>query len=105
MSSGQIIEATAANWKEAVLKPEFPVVIEFYTPTCPFCQQLTPIFQRLSGEYVNRMVFAMVDASKDSDLATGYGVMGGSYLKVPMRWKTNIHNCWFKNRGRTTRRV
>mgnify|MGYP001131209277 CR=1 FL=1 len=80
MSLGNIIEVTSANWKE-VLKAELPIVAEFYTPTCPYCRQLTLIFQRLAGEYAGRMVFAMVDASQSSGIALGYGVMGVPTLK------------------------
>ncbi len=55
--------------------------MEFYTPTCPFCMKLTPIFKEISEEYVGKLKFIMVDASVDRDLASGYGVMGVPTLK------------------------
>lgn len=75
-----VIEVSSANWKD-VLKAELPVVVEFYTPTCPYCRLLTPIFQKLSKEYAERLVFAMVDASVNNGIALGYGVMGVPTLK------------------------
>jgi len=48
------------EWKSRVLKSELPVVVEFYSPTCPCCAMLTPIFKRLSSEYESNMLFAMV---------------------------------------------
>ena len=81
MDSSSVINVTSVNWKKDVLEAKVPVVVEFYTPTCPHCRQLTPIFQRLAGEYNGKMVFAMVDASAQSDIASGYGVMGVPTLK------------------------
>ncbi|MCJ7759622.1 thioredoxin family protein [Candidatus Bathyarchaeota archaeon] len=81
MATQDILEVNSLNWKDTVLKAELSVVIEFYTPTCPFCRQLTPIFRRLSPEYSNRMIFAMADASQNSEIASGYGVMGVPTLK------------------------
>ncbi|MGQ9543569.1 MAG: thioredoxin family protein [Candidatus Bathyarchaeia archaeon] len=76
----KIVEVTQENWRE-ILKSDLPVVIEFYTSTCPYCKLLTPIFQRLAAEFSGSMVFAMADASKNSDFALGYGVMGVPTLK------------------------
>lgn len=81
MNSDQTIKIGGMNWKDEVLKAELPVVVEFFSPTCLYCQQLTPIFQKLSGEYIQKMKFGMVDTSKNSEIATGYGVMGVPTLK------------------------
>lgn len=75
------MEVTSTNWRDEVLKADLPVVVEFYTPTCPFCQRLTPIFKKLSGEFSGKMKFAMVNAAENSDIASGYGVMGVPTLK------------------------
>jgi thioredoxin 1 len=80
MGSENVLAITLANWKD-ILKAELPVVIEFYTLTCPYCRQLTPIFQKLSEKYAERMIFAMADASVNGEIAEGYGVMGVPTLK------------------------
>ncbi|MCW4042234.1 MAG: thioredoxin, partial [Candidatus Bathyarchaeota archaeon] len=66
MNSDQTIKIGGMNWKDEVLKAELPIVVEFFSPTCLYCQQLTPIFQKLSGEYIQKMKFGMVDTSKNS---------------------------------------
>lgn len=76
MASEYVTEVTSANWNNTVLKSDLPVAVEFYTPTCPYCRVLTPIFRRLSAGYSERMVFAMIDASTNEEIASGYGVMG-----------------------------
>ena len=77
----QVIQATTYNWKDEVIQSQKPLVVEFYSPTCPHCRRLMPIFERLSNEYGDRLKFVMVDASVERDLASGYGVMGVPTLK------------------------
>jgi thioredoxin 1 len=81
MNSDQTIKIDGMNWRDEVLKAELPVVVEFFSPTCPHCRLLTPIFQKLSEEYFQKMKFGMVDTSKNSEIASGYGVMGVPTLK------------------------
>jgi thioredoxin 1 len=69
------------EWRTRVLKSDRPTVVEFYTPTCPYCTRLTPTFRKLSAEYRDKMNFAMVDASESQDLAEGYGIAGVPTLK------------------------
>jgi len=77
----ELLIVTMEEWKEKILKSDIPVVIEFYTPTCPYCARLTPIFKKLSSEYNERMKFAMVNAAESRDIAEGYGIMGVPTLK------------------------
>ncbi|MEM4245858.1 MAG: thioredoxin family protein [Candidatus Bathyarchaeia archaeon] len=76
-----VIEVTSSSWKGIVASSDKPVVVEFYTPTCPFCQRLAPVFEKLAGEYTGRLIFAKVDASTEVELASGYGIMGVPTLK------------------------
>ncbi len=77
----ELLIVTMEEWKEKILKSDIPVVIEFYTPSCPFCARLTPIFKKLASEYNKRMKFAMVNAAESRDIAEGYGIMGVPTLK------------------------
>jgi thioredoxin-like negative regulator of GroEL len=43
--------------------------------------RLTPLFKKLSNEYTEKMVFVMVNAVENQDLASGYGIMGVPTLK------------------------
>ncbi|MBS7623858.1 thioredoxin [Candidatus Bathyarchaeota archaeon] len=81
MQPEYVTEVTSTNWSEIVLKSRLPVVVEFYTPACPYCKVLTPIFHRLSPEYMGRMVFVKIDASANGEIARGYGVMGVPTLR------------------------
>jgi len=76
-----LLITTMEDWKSRVLKSELPVIVEYYTPTCPYCSRLNPIFRKLSEVYGDQMQFAMVDASVSTDIAEGYGVMGVPTIK------------------------
>ena len=77
----ELLIVTMNQWRNDILKSELPVVVEFFTSTCPYCARLTPIFQKLSTVYGEKMKFAMVNTGQNPDLATGYGVMGVPTLK------------------------
>lgn len=76
-----LLIVTMEEWKKNILKSDIPVVIEFYTPTCPYCARLTPIFEKLSHEYGNKIKFAMVNAAESREITEGYGIMGVPTLK------------------------
>lgn len=76
----ELLIGTIDDWRR-VLKSTRPVAVEFYLPTCPACARMTPIFRKLSSEYNDRMVFALVNAKESPDLADGYGVMGVPTVK------------------------
>lgn len=50
--------------------------VMFYSPTCPYCRALTPIFLALAEEYGDRAAFVRVNTYRHPQLATHYGVMG-----------------------------
>ncbi len=77
----RLLIASMDEWRSRVLKSDLPVVVEFYSPTCPHCARLTPIFQRLSTEYGDKMTFAIVNVVESRDLAEGYGIMGVPTVK------------------------
>jgi thioredoxin 1 len=77
----ELLIATMEGWRAKILKSDRPVVVEFFTPTCPYCARLTPIFRKLSTIYGDKMKFAMVNAAERPELAEGYGIMGVPTLK------------------------
>lgn len=76
-----LLVRTMDEWRSKVLKSELPAAVEFYTPTCPFCARLSPIFRKLSSEYGNKLIFSMVNAAENQDIAQGYGIMGVPTIK------------------------
>lgn len=52
------------------------VVVMFYSPTCPYCKALTPIFLDMADYYRDRAAFVRVNVYRHPQLASYYGVMG-----------------------------
>lgn len=50
-----------------------PVLLEFYTDGCEYCQQEKPIIDQLQGEYPG-VSFQSVNAINSKDLANAFGV-------------------------------
>lgn len=66
---------TNANFRDEVLRSELPVVVDFWGPGCPPCQQLEEIIIALATEYDGRVKFAEVNVHSDMKLAERFGVM------------------------------
>jgi thiol-disulfide isomerase/thioredoxin len=50
--------ANAAQFKEAVLKADRPVLVDFYKGGCPTCLALNPKMDQLAEEYKGRVIVA-----------------------------------------------
>lgn len=59
-----------------VLKADRPVLVDFYSTTCPPCWMLGPVLDSLSVEYKGRVVFVKVNVEKLPGIRDEYGVQG-----------------------------
>ena len=48
----------AKLWKEKVTNSVLPVVVNFSAVRCGFCQALEPLYNRLSEQYKDKLVFS-----------------------------------------------
>ncbi|WP_165836011.1 thioredoxin family protein [Marinifilum breve] len=59
---------------ENLLKEEHAIFIDFYADTCPPCQALMPIVEKLAGDYEGKVEFHKLDVHKFPDLRTKYQI-------------------------------
>ncbi|RKE02499.1 thioredoxin [Marinifilum flexuosum] len=59
---------------ENLLKKDHAILIDFYAETCPPCQAIMPIVDKLAGDYEGRVEFHKVDVHKFPDLRTKYQI-------------------------------
>ena len=52
-----------------------PTMLDFYTDTCPACQQMAPIVDVLEAQYKGKVSVRRVNASTEPDLAKRFNVM------------------------------
>lgn len=53
-----------------------PVLVDFWADWCPPCRVLTPVLERLAGEYAGRFTLARIEADENMRLAGRYQLRG-----------------------------
>jgi thioredoxin 2 len=68
-------ELSPDNFTREVLESSVPVLVDFWSPTCPHCLQLGPEFEKASAETRQaEVVFAKASVVEAAALFTTYGV-------------------------------
>jgi thioredoxin 1 len=65
-----------ADFDRLVLKGTAPVLVDFYSNSCPPCRQLAPTVEQLAEEYEGRAVVCKINVGKAQALARRYGIQG-----------------------------
>jgi thioredoxin 1 len=58
-----------------VLQAGLPVVVDFYADWCGPCRMMTPVLERLAGEYAGKVTVGKLDVDVNQEIAIRYGVM------------------------------
>jgi len=67
-------QVTAAEFESEVLRSKEPVLVDFFTETCPPCRMMAPVLQEIETEAQGQFKVVKVDAGTEMELAAGYGV-------------------------------
>lgn len=73
---GEIIDVTAETFQAEVLdrSQSQVVMVDFWADWCGPCQSLTPILEKLTGEFAGAVVLAKVNADQEQALAGHFGI-------------------------------
>jgi thioredoxin 1 len=74
MAGPDTIIATEANFGETVLESPQPVLVDFWTETCPPCRMVAPVLDELATEYKGKARIAKVNAAENLQLASQFRV-------------------------------
>jgi thiol-disulfide isomerase/thioredoxin len=74
---------TTKQWQEKVADSVLPIVVNFSAVHCGFCQALEPLYNRLSEQYKNKLVFLklMVDNKNNQEVLDRLSIEGTPTLK------------------------
>jgi thioredoxin 1 len=75
MANANLMEFTAGNWEQEVIKSDQPVVVDFWAPWCGPCRMLTPIIDRLATQFAGKVKVGKVNIDDEQDIAVKYGIM------------------------------
>jgi len=81
MSFDYLFELKDITWRETIGKKDKPVIVMFYSPSCPHCQQMNPYFELYSKKFKDKVVFAKINVLENPSIVGKYGIMGTPTFK------------------------
>ena len=76
MASQNVVELTAENWEQEVVKSDKPVLVDFWAPWCAPCRQLLPTIDRLADQYAGKVKVGKLNVDEAQEIAVQFAVMG-----------------------------
>jgi len=76
MAEYNVDEVDDKSWEKIVEKAEKPVMVMFYSISCPYCQQMKPHFEGYAREFKDKVVFAKINVAENPAVAGRYSIMG-----------------------------
>ena len=70
------ITLTDQNFEQEVLKNEKPVLVDFWSPTCPPCVILGPIIEQIAEEFQGRAKVGKLNVMENPETAQHYKIVG-----------------------------
>jgi thioredoxin 1 len=76
----KVVEVTDQTFGKEVLEAEFPAEVDFWAPWCGPCVRVSPIYDKLSGEYDGKFKFCKINVDENPQMAAKYQIMS-----IPMQ--------------------
>ncbi len=71
----QVVDATDATFQKEVLESDLPVLVDFWSETCPPCRAIAPLMKQLAAEYAGKVKIVKANVSETRQIAGQYQIM------------------------------
>src|SRR3954467_1536388 len=82
MASPNVVELTAANWEQEVVKSDKPVLVDFWAVWCGPCRMLTPTIDKVANDFAGKVKVVKVNTDDAQDIAARYRISAIPQLMV-----------------------
>ena len=69
MASANVIELTAANWEQEVVKSDQPVLVDFWAVWCGPCRRLAPTIDKIADDFAGKVNVGKLNTEDAVDIA------------------------------------
>ena len=74
MASANVIELTADNWEQEVVKSDKPVLVDFWAVWCGPCRALAPTIDKVAEQFAGKVKVGKLNTDEAQDVAIRYRI-------------------------------
>ena len=71
-----MLDVKKDTFEKEVLENQLPVLVDFWAPWCGPCRIVSPILDKLSNEYINKLKFTKLNVDDNQEIAVQFDVRG-----------------------------
>jgi len=76
MSGSGIQHVTDESFEPEVLKPDVPVLVDYWAEWCGPCKSIAPILEAVAKEYDGRLKIAKINVDENQGTPAKFGIRG-----------------------------